>query len=99
MPRTLAFADRIPSPHRTRLNGFAVSAHAPDFAVHRLNPHPFTVPDALLSSRARIDEQIVMRMYLSQPRVLRIPRVVHCHRSLSNRVERVLVAIARLRFN
>ena len=46
----------------------------------------------------RIDEQVVVRVDLPQPRVLRIPRVVHRHRPLRDRGERIAREVGRLRF-
>ena len=45
---------------------------------------------------ARVDEQVVVRVDLAQPGVLRVPRVVHRHRPLRHRVERVLRRVGGL---
>ena len=56
---------------------------------------PSAMPGRL--RRARIDEQVVVRVDLAQPRVLRVPRVVHRHRPLRDRSERIAREIGRLR--
>ena len=84
-PGAARLADRVPCPHSARLDRFARPAHAFDLAPWRLDPDPVAIGDARVCRGATVDVQVVVRMNLAQPRVLRIPRVIHRHRSLGNR--------------
>ena len=98
VPRAGRLADGVPGPHGARLHGFGIARHAAYLAPHRLDPDPAAVVYALGPRDPRIDEQIVVRVDLAQPGVLRIPGMVHGHRALGDGVQRVLVDVGHLRF-
>ena len=72
-PGTGGLADRIPGPHRARLDGFTESAHTAYLSMFRFNPDPVAVIEAVLCTNARAQEQVIVRMNLAQPGVLGIP--------------------------
>jgi len=98
IPRARRLADRIPCPYGARLDGFAVARKAAHLAPLRFDVDPAAVFDALRRRRARIHVQIVLAMYLTQPRILRVPRVIHRHRPLRDGRERILRVIGRVVF-
>ena len=98
MPRATRFADGIPRPHGARLHRLRVAAHAAHLAVHGFHPQPAAVGDACGLCCFCVYKQIVMRVYLAQPGVLRIPRVVHRHGPLGDRGERIFLFIRQRHF-
>jgi hypothetical protein len=98
VPGAGSLADGVPGPHRARLHRLGVAR------LQRTLPHcdstqiqsPSSMPAG--SRAVRVDEQVVVRVDLAQPGVLRVPGVVHRHRPLRHRGERVLVLVGDLRF-
>src|SRR5262245_35925290 len=92
-PRAALLTDPVPGPHGVRLDAFhrlQLAAHAP---APRFDPYPVAVGEPELARRTGVHVQVVLREELPQPDVLRIPRVVHDHRPLGERVQRVAVGI------
>ena len=89
LPGAVGLADRVPGPHGAGLDRLAVAQHAAHLAPLALDPAPAAVGDAGALRGQRIDVQVVVAVDLAQPGVLRIPRVVHRHRPLRDRVERI----------
>ena len=89
LPGAVGLADRVPGPHRARLDRLAVAQHAAHLPQRLSTQHqpPSAMPAAARGQR--VDVQVVVAVDLAQPRVLRIPRVVHRHRPLRDRVERI----------
>ncbi len=57
----------------------------------RFDPDPVVVGETQAECRDAVHVQAVLGQDLPQPRVLRVPRVVHHHRPLGDRVQRILV--------
>jgi hypothetical protein len=64
----------------------------------RFDPDPVVVLDTSNARGVRIHVEQVVRVNLPQPGVLRIPGVVHRHRPLRDRRQRILVLVGRLPF-
>src|ERR1044072_3721208 len=96
MPRAARFADRVPGPYGSRLDRFAVTAHTAHPSMHRFHPHPLAVADTMPLRATRIHEKIIVRVNLTQPSVLRIPRVIHRHWTLRDRSQRIAHGVRRL---
>ena len=97
-PGASRLSNGIPGPDRARLDGLGVARDAAYLAPLRLDPDPVAIGDLVDARGVGIDEQDVVRMNLSQPGVLRIPRVLHRHRSLGYGRERVLLLVGDLGF-
>ena len=94
-PSTFSLTDRVPRPHRAGLHGLAVAHHAAHLAPAAFHPAPAAVFDAGRLCGDRVDVQVVMAVDQAPPGVLGVPRVVHGHRSLGNRIERIFVHTKR----
>ena len=88
VPGAAALADRVPGPHRVRVD----PVHQLDL---RLDPagmarhiDPVVVVEAERAGRGAVDEQPVLAEDLAQPGILRVPGMVHLHRPLRDRVQR-----------
>ena len=95
-PGALLLADGVPGPDGVFLGAFHRLDLAADLAVVRLDPDPVEVLDAHLQGLARVHVHVVLRHDLTQPHVLRIPRVVHEHRALGQREEGVFIRVDAL---
>lgn len=98
IPRAGRLADRVPGPHGSRLDRFAIMRHAAHLAPLRFDVNPRAILDVIALGHARIHIQHVLAVNLPQPRVLRVPRVIHRHRALRDGGERILREIGRIEF-
>ncbi len=88
VPGPGALADRVPGPHRVRVDPVHQLRRDADPPVMARDPHPIFLVEAERPAGHPVDVQPVVAEDLAQPRVLRMPRMVHLHRPLGQRVQR-----------
>ena len=98
IPRARPLADRVPRPHRVLLDALHQADLDLDPAVMADHPHPVVVLKSFELGLGAVHIEPVAGMDLAQPRILRAPGMIHRHRPLGDREERVGVLAAILGF-
>ncbi len=93
VPGTGGLANRIPGPDGARFDRLTEAAHATHLAMHRFHPDPVTILKTIGHTNTGVEIEVVVGVNLSQPRILRIPRMVHRHGALGDRTQRELVTV------
>ena len=88
VPGAAALADRVPGPHRVRVDPVHQLGRHADPAVMARHPDPVVVGEAERPAVDPVHEQPVVAEDLPQPGILRVPGMVHLHRPLGQRVQR-----------
>src|SRR5271165_4691994 len=87
-PGTGALSDCVPGPHCVRIDPVHQLGGDTNPTLTARQPYPVFLREAERLPSRPVDEQPIVAEDLPQPGILRMPRMVHLHRPLSQRVER-----------
>ena len=96
VPRPGAVSDGVPGPDRIGIHTLHQLRRRPDAAVAADHPHLLAVLDVQRLRRLAVDVKRVAAVDLAQPGVMRPPALVHRHRPLGHRVQRIFAAVRGL---